>query len=50
MALLLGGVAKGDQVSRAQVHEVGQVCNSQNGNFKPVKLLILHDPRVDYSE
>ena len=47
MALLLSGGAKGDQVSRALVHEI---CSSQECNAQLVKLLIDHDARVDYSE
>lgn len=47
MALLLGGGAKGDQVSGALVHEI---CSSQVCDTKLVKLLIDHGARVDYSE
>ena len=47
MALLLSGGAKGDQVSRALVHEI---CSSQECNPQLVKLLIDHGARVDYSE
>ncbi|CAD6585238.1 MAG: hypothetical protein ASARMPRED_002104 [Alectoria sarmentosa] len=47
MALLLSGGAKGDQVSRALVHEI---CSSQKCHPQLVKLLIDHGARVDYSE
>lgn len=47
MALLLGGGAKGDQVSRALVHEI---CSSQVCDPHIVKLLMDHGARVDYSE
>ena len=47
VALLLGGGAKGDQVSGALVHEIrtSQKCNPQL-----VKLLITNGARIDYSE
>jgi len=47
MALLLRGGAKGDPVSRALIHEV---CSSQECDSQPIKLLIHHGARVDYSE
>lgn len=47
IALLLSGGAKGDQVSRALVHEI---CSSPECNLQLVKLLIDHGARVDYSE
>ena len=47
MALLLIGGAKGDQVSRALVHEI---CSSQECDSQLVKLLIDYGARVDYSE
>ena len=47
IALLLGGGAKGDQVSGALVDEI---CSSQVCNTQLVKLLIEHGARVDYSE
>lgn len=47
VALLLGGGAKGDQVSGALIHEIR---NSQKCNPQLVKLLITNGARIDYSE
>ena len=47
MALLLGGGAKGDQVSRALIHEI---CNSQECNTQIIKLLVTSGAKIDYSE
>ncbi|KAM0805799.1 hypothetical protein BDR22DRAFT_797658, partial [Usnea florida] len=47
MALLLGGGAKGDEISRALVHAI---CESQEQDPRLVELLIRHGARLDYSE
>ena len=47
IALLLGGGAKGDEISRALVHAI---CESQEQDPRLVELLIRHGARLDYSE
>ena len=47
MALLLTAGAKGDQVSRALVHEI---CSSQECDPQLIQLLVQHGARIDYSE
>ena len=47
VALLLRGGAKGDQVSRALIHEI---CSSQECNTQIIKLLVISGARIDHSE